>query len=145
MLEVTAQDCQWRAKSSGQWAEAESKDFSKSNLEVEPPNKGQGRLYMHTSILQKTSGPVHKLAKVMTRCKPGAHLDFQVEMFHKQDLQYVGGQLGASPDEQKTTILSSGLTRLKTDSKFQAGLGVWLHHVASCCIYVGPNGMKRAT
>ena len=128
MLEITAQDCQWRAKSSGQWVEAESKDFSESNLEVEPPIKGQGRLYMHTSIL------LNKLAKVMTRCKPGAHLDFKVEMLHKQDLQYVGGQLGAAPDEQKTRILSSGLTRLKTDSKFQAGLGVWLHHVASCCI-----------
>lgn len=118
MLEITAQDCQWRAKSSGQWVEAESKDFSESNLEVEPPIKGQGRLYMHTSML------LNKLAKVMTRCKPGAHLDFKVEMLHKQDLQYVGGQLGAAPDEQKTRILSSGLTRLKTDSKFQ--VGEWL-------------------
>ena len=129
MLEITAHDCQWRAQSSDsdQWLETETKDFSQSNLEVPTPTKEQGRLYMHASIILKTSlSPVRKLAKLMTRCKPGDHLDFKVEMFHKDDLQYIGGQLGAAPGDQKTAMLSSGLTRLKTDAQFKAGLGEWL-------------------
>jgi len=124
MLEITAQDCQWRARSpdSDTWFEAESKDVSRSNVEVPPPTKGQGRLYMRASIVLKTSlDPVHKLAKLMTRCKPGDHIDFKVEMFHRDDLQYVGGQLGAAPADQKTAMLSSGRTRFKTDAKFEAG------------------------
>ena len=129
MLEITAHDCQWRARSSDSdtWLEAESKDFSQSNLEVPPPTKGQGRLYMQASIVLKTPlDPDHKLAKVMTRCKPGDHIDFRVEMFHKDDLQYVGGQLGEAPADQKTAMLSSGRTRFKTDAKYEAGLRVGL-------------------
>jgi len=124
MLEITAHDCQWRARSSDSdtWLEAESKDFSQSNLEVPPPTKGQGRLYMRASIVLKNPlDPDHKLAKVMTRCKPGDHIDFRVEMFHKDDLQYVGGQLGEAPADQKTAMLSSGRTRFKTDAKYEAG------------------------
>lgn len=124
MLEITAHDCQWRARSSDSdtWLEAESKDVSQSNLEVPPPTKGQGPLYMRASIVLKTSlDPVHKLAKLMTRCKPGDHINFRVEMFHKDDLQYVGGELGEAPADQKTAMLSSGRTRFQTDAKYEAG------------------------
>ena len=73
-------------------------------------------------LKMKDEDRTKNVAKLVTHCKPGGHLDFMLNMYDQDDLDHVGGELGASKfhTEKQVFLLSSHRINMKTDSEFEA-------------------------
>ena len=89
---------------------------------------------------------------LLVHCSPQEHLNFKVSMFEKNDMDHVGGELGAVPDANKSLHLSFLSAKLgsmvtKMDTEFEARpeksrridgrfvldcVGLMLPHVSTC-------------
>ena len=89
-MEMTAEDCVWRAKTAkSQWhdvEEAELLSADGANFEVKEAGKDvEDFLKKESTIMLKMAsehGP-RQVARLMAHCKPGDHMDFKVSMFEK--------------------------------------------------------------
>lgn len=111
-MEMTARSCAWHM--------LPRNDTSHSQIEVQAAreHKEFKDVFMQT-ILMKQEDSI--LAKLVTMCRKGNHLDFKVSMFEKSDLEQVGGQLGAAPSSKTGShllLLGHEMT-MKSDSEFK--------------------------
>ena len=74
--------------------------------------------------MDEAGGP-RKVARLLVHCSPQEHLNFKVSEFEKNDMDHVGGELGAVPDANKSLHLSFLSAKLgsmvtKMDTEFEA-------------------------
>eukprot|EP00435_Cladocopium_sp_Y103_P051062 s1225_g15.t1 len=111
-MEMTARDCAWHTLRG---------NTSPTQFEVQRARKHKEfkDVFLQTIIMKQEHG---KIAKLVTKCRKGNHLDFKVNMFEKSELVHVGGQLGAAPGSIKTgnqLVLLGQDMSMKADSEFK--------------------------
>lgn len=125
VMELTAQDCQWRQKQAGQWHNVTlGVHGDPGYVEVLDLNRTvKGHLPVGSKMFLKKVQEEHtkKVAKLVTHCRPGLRLDFMVSIYDPDDLQHMGGELGAPKQrtEKQVHFLSSQHVSVQTDSEFE--------------------------
>ncbi|CAK9040952.1 Autophagy-related protein 18a [Durusdinium trenchii] len=136
-MEFTAEKCEWQAHSEeDEWRRVRAGSLLStdgSNWDVQEVDKRtQDPLSMESMIflnMDEAGGP-RKVARLLVHCSPQEHLNFKVSMFEKNDMDHVGGELGAVPDANKSLHLSFLSAKLgsmvtKRDTEFEVP-GTWL-------------------
>jgi hypothetical protein len=131
-MELTAKDCQWRGRQpGGEWHNATvgvNGEDRPSYVEVIDLNRTiKGHLHTGSvmKLKMKEEDQTNSVAKLVTHCKPGDRLDFIVRMYDQDDLDHVGGELGAPKhraEKQVSFLSSKHMVNMKTDSEFEAGV-----------------------
>lgn len=125
VMELTAQDCQWRRKEAGQWHNVTlGVHGDPGYVEVIDLNRTvKGHLPVGSKMFLKKVHEEHtkKVAKLVTHCRPGLRLDFMVSIYDPDELQHMGGELGAPKHgrENQVHFLSSQHISMQTDSEFE--------------------------
>ena len=132
VMELTAKDCQWRGRQpGGEWHNATvgvNGEDRPSYVEVIDLNRTiKGHLHTGSvmKLKMKEEDQTNSVAKLVTHCKPGDRLDFIVRMYDQDDLDHVGGELGAPKhraEKQVSFLSSKHMVNMKTDSEFEAGV-----------------------
>lgn len=134
VMELTAKDCQWRGRQSGgEWHNATvgvDGEDRPAYVEVIALNRTiKGHLHIESvmKLKMKEEDQTNSVAELVTHCKPGERLDFKVRMYDQDDLDHVGGELGAPKHraEKQVSFLSSKHINMKTDSEFEVPMA-WL-------------------
>ena len=134
-MELTAKDCQWRGRQpGGEWHNAtvgvngEDGEDRPAYVEVIDLNRTiKGHLHIGSvmKLKMKEEDQTKSVAELVTHCKPGERLDFKVRMYDQDDLDHVGGELGAPKhraEKQVSFLSSKHMANMKTDSEFEAGI-----------------------
>lgn len=129
VMELTAKDCQWRGRQpGGEWHNATvgvNGEDRPSYVEVIDLNRTiKGHLHTGSvmKLKMKEEDQTNSVAKLVTHCKPGDRLDFIVRMYDQDDLDHVGGELGAPKhraEKQVSFLSSKHMVNMKTDSEFE--------------------------
>jgi len=114
-MEMTVKDCAWHT--------LRGNDTSPIQFKAKGARKHKEfkDVFMQTITMKQEH---RKIAKLVSNCRIGKHMDFKVNMFRKSELAHVGGQLGTAPGSIKT---GNHLLRLdqdmsmKADSEFKVG------------------------
>lgn len=135
VMELTAKDCQWRGRQpGGEWHNAtvgvngEDGEDRPAYVEVIDLNRTiKGHLHIGSvmKLKMKEEDQTKSVAELVTHCKPGERLDFKVRMYDQDDLDHVGGELGAPKhraEKQVSFLSSKHMVNMKTDSEFEAGI-----------------------
>mmetsp|Transcript_87034 Transcript_87034/g.138052 ORF Transcript_87034/g.138052 Transcript_87034/m.138052 type:complete len:524 (-) Transcript_87034:120-1691(-) len=123
-MEFTAKDCLWKTKVADGWSLATHQSSESSQVRVQPTRQDHSVLSMKTGVLLYNQNQ-RKVAKLMTHCAPNHHLDYKLIMMDKANLDFVGGELGTSPEHIKGVALLSNLrVSKKADEEFK--VGPWL-------------------
>lgn len=112
-MEMTAKDCAWHT--------LRGNDTSPIQFKAKGARKHKKfkDVFMQTIIMKQEH---RKIAKLVSNCRIGKHMDFKVNMFRKTELAHVGGQLGAAPGSIKTgnhLLLLDQDMSMKADSEFK--------------------------
>lgn len=100
IMELTAEDCRWRAKTpDGSWQLvdkpallANSEDEDEMTAFNVARSKGQK---MHVEFLMKSgAGSFKKIGTLYATCKPHHHMNMKMAMFSQDDVHLVKGQVG---------------------------------------------------
>ena len=118
---LCSKDCLWKTKVADGWSLATHQSSESSQVRVQPTRKDHSFLSMKTGVLLYNQNQ-RKVAKLMTHCAPNHHLDYKLIMMDKANLDFVGGELGTSPEHIKGVALLSNLrVSKKADEEFKAG------------------------
>lgn len=139
-MEIMAEDCTWRVKEEGVWRKAQVellRSAGATNFQVRQVHgKLNNSKTLRSAIILRMQhghgglhGRVSKVAKLVVHCTPQNHLDFKMAMYRKDDIDHVGGELGAAPPKKNNYqfLSKQGLmeTEMRTDQQFQAP-GTWI-------------------
>ncbi|CAL1132108.1 unnamed protein product [Cladocopium goreaui] len=107
-MEMTVKDCAWHT--------LRGNDTSPIQFKAKGARKHKEfkDVFMQTITMKQEH---RKIAKLVSNCRIGKHMDFKVNMFRKSELAHVGGQLGTAPGSIKT---GNHLLRLDQDMSMKA-------------------------
>lgn len=124
-MEMTAEDCQWRSQEGGKWHAVKS-GAQELSWKVQTTNLTSPDLVVMGSeinLSMEVPQGQHKVARLLSHCTPGDHLDFKLTMFKKEDIDYVNGELGVDPQVWNTSSLfysKSSQMQMRSDLEFEA-------------------------
>eukprot|EP00438_Fugacium_kawagutii_P014620 Skav210591 [mRNA] locus=scaffold3272:306797:308276:+ [translate_table: standard] len=130
VMELTAQDCQWRRRAKGEWQKAtvgkmNGKPGYVEVLDLNRTIKGNLRIGSVLKLKMKEQEQTKSVAKLVTHCRPGERLDYMVSMYNREDLAHAGGELGHRKHRTENqvhflSVDSKHMLNVKADSEFQA-------------------------
>ena len=114
-LEMTSEDCKWKAPSKeGFWELIEkpmlvspSDSYTDFQLEESRKPKSNGQKTFEAAFRMKTLHGMQTVATAVARCKPGAHINLKVVSNRMEDVHFVGGQLGHQHGEKLSLSATS--------------------------------------
>ena len=138
-LELTSEDCAWRQRigQDGEWHKVKpvllTSEDNATSFNVSDVRKLSGDDLLGATIILNMNSKhgLQPVARLVSHCKPGDHMDFKLNMFQKSDISFVGGELGVGHEAMSTGgtgevhFLSSKLKtmQLRTDTEFEARSG----------------------
>eukprot|EP00438_Fugacium_kawagutii_P028783 Skav211398 [mRNA] locus=scaffold1528:24409:26291:- [translate_table: standard] len=135
VMELTAQDCQWRRRAEGEWQKATvgKLNGNPGHVEVLDLNrtiKGHLRIGSVLKLKMNRQKQTKSVAKLVTHCRPGERLDFMVSMYDREDIAHTGGQLGHPKHRTENQVHflsldSKHMLNVKADSEFEVSTS-WL-------------------
>lgn len=131
VMELTAQDCQWRRRAEGDWQKAtvgkmNGKPGYVEVLDLNKTMNGHLRIGSVLKLKMNEQEQTKSVAKLVTHCLPGERLDYMVSMYDREDLAHAGGELGTPKHHTENQVHflsldSKHMLNVKADSEFQAG------------------------
>ncbi|CAK8994989.1 unnamed protein product [Durusdinium trenchii] len=135
-LELTSEDCAWRQRigQDGEWHKVKpvllTSEDNATSFNVSDVRQLSGDDLLGATIILNMNSKhgLQPVARLVSHCKPGDHMDFKLNMFQKSDISFVGGELGVGHEAMSTGgtgevhFLSSKLKtmQLRTDTEFEA-------------------------